>query len=283
MCKLIRGKKYKGGGATTTQTPTVPGWARGGLKTSFNDAGSNSILNRGLDPNTQLALGSNSIIDQSQQAALAAAQGQQNTVAGQQSLYNQLSNFGSSQDPALQAQLAQVAQLGNRNLQENIMPGLRTNSVMAGQAGSSRQGIAEGIAARGTAESIGSQQTQLLANANQNRLASLQAAGGLGGNLLQQQMAPSNTMNAVGMQQRDIQTQANQNQLLQQQAELQRLQGIGNLRNQAVAPFIGLTGATKTSGGGGSALQGAAGGAMAGAAFGPWGALAGGVLGAATA
>jgi hypothetical protein len=224
-------------------------------------------------------LGSNSVIDQSQQAALNAAQGQQNTVAGQQSLYNQLSNFGSSQDPVLQAQLAQAAQLGNRNLQENIMPGLRTNSVMAGQAGSSRQGIAEGIAARGTAESIGQQQTALLANANQNRLASLQAAGGLGGNLLQQQLAPSNTLNAVGMQQRDIQTQANQNQLLQQQAELQRLQGIGNLRNQAVAPFIGETGVTQT-GNDSSPLQGALGGAMAGSAFGPWGAAAGGVIGA---
>ncbi len=60
-------------------------------------------------------------------------------------------------NPYVQGMLDQQSSLLNRNLQENILPGIQSGAIGAGQLGSSRQGVAEGIAARGTQEALASQ------------------------------------------------------------------------------------------------------------------------------
>lgn len=57
------------------------------------------------------------------------------------------------QNPFLQGQVQQGQELINRNFQENIMPTIGSGAAGAGQRGSSRQGIAEGIASRSAIES----------------------------------------------------------------------------------------------------------------------------------
>lgn len=186
-----------------------------------------------------LVAGSNQNIEQGQQGALDAAQAQQGTVNQLQNTFGNLANYGSGNDQLLQNRLNDIATLSNRNLNENIMPSLRTGAVQAGQTGSSRQGIAEGIAARGAMEETARGQNNLLANAENQRLQAMQAAGQMGGNLLQQQLAPSATMNQVGMQQRGIQQDQMGENLMRQDAELARLTGLSNINSQTLAPLIG--------------------------------------------
>ncbi len=56
------------------------------------------------------------------------------------------------QSPGLTGQIEQGQELINRNLQENILPGIGSSAGMAGQMGGSRQGVAEGIASRAAIE-----------------------------------------------------------------------------------------------------------------------------------
>lgn len=180
-----------------------------------------------------LVAGSNEAIDMGQQALMNAAQGGMGQLgqAGSQALQG----FLQGDSPILQQRLQDIASMGTRNLNENLLPGIRTGAVQAGQAGSSRHGIAEGIAARGAAEAVTRGQTDLLANAERQRQAAIGQIGGVQQNLAQ----PGLTMGAVGAQQRDIQQQQMQEGLLRQQAELQRLGGLGNMIQQQAAPQIG--------------------------------------------
>lgn len=60
-------------------------------------------------------------------------------------------------NPYVQAMLEQQSNLLGRNFQENLLPGIQSGAIGAGQLGSSRQGVAEGLAARGTQEALASQ------------------------------------------------------------------------------------------------------------------------------
>lgn len=250
------GSKSKKQSQTSTSMPIVPSWAQQGLQNTFNQAG--QTLGQSFVGNNPLVAGTNQDITASWDAGRQAAQAQQGTLAQQQNIFGNLQAYGNAtQDSVLQQRLQDIANLTNRNLSENILPGLRTGAVQAGQAGSSRQGIAEGIAARGAAEQATRSQTDLLANAEAQRLSALQAAGQMGGNLLQQQTMPATTLGAIGAQQRDIQNQLNQEGLMRQNAELARLSGLAGIQTTAASPMIGQT-TTQTSkggGGGGGLLQ----------------------------
>lgn len=60
---------------------------------------------------------------------------------------------GGQQNPELMAQIEQGQGMINENLTENILPALGMNATAMGQRGSSRQGIAEGLAVRGAMDS----------------------------------------------------------------------------------------------------------------------------------
>lgn len=67
-----------------------------------------------------------------------------------------------------------------RQFQEQVLPSIGHAAVAAGQVGGSRQGVAQGIAARGLTERIGDVSTQLAENERLRALQAQQAAMGLG-------------------------------------------------------------------------------------------------------
>lgn len=60
-----------------------------------------------------------------------------------------LQGFAQQNNPYLGSQLQQFGQNIGQNLRENILPAIGGNFAQAGQRGSSRQGVAEGMAAQG--------------------------------------------------------------------------------------------------------------------------------------
>ncbi len=101
-------------------------------------------------------------------------------------------------NPYVQGMLEQQANLLNRNLMENLIPGAEMGAIGAGQFGGSRQGIAEGIAMRGTQEALANQaaQTQMdayLAGLGQQRYG-LSAAPGMASF----GMMPADVLSGVG-------------------------------------------------------------------------------------
>jgi len=66
---------------------------------------------------------------------------------------------------------------------EQVLPSIRSGAIGAGQMGSSRQGVAEGIASRGYMDTVGDITAQMGNQAYGQGLQAMQAAGGLGGQL----------------------------------------------------------------------------------------------------
>ena len=73
-----------------------------------------------------------------------------------------VANIGSYMSPYTQAVTDQIAKLGARNLQENLLPGVSDQFIKAGQFGSSRMGEFGGRALRDTQEAVLNQQAQAL-------------------------------------------------------------------------------------------------------------------------
>lgn len=108
-------------------------------------------------------------------------------IANTQSAWSRALNADDvANNPLVQGQLQVNQNLLNRNLQENILPSLGDQAIRAGGYGGSGQGVAEGIAARGTQEAL----------ANQNATTMLQAYGqGLGA----QSNAMGQSQNQLGL------------------------------------------------------------------------------------
>ncbi len=102
-------------------------------------------------------------------------------------------------NPYVQGMLEQQANLLNRNLMENLIPGAEMGAIGAGQFGGSRQKIiAEGIAMRGTQEALANQAAQIqmdayLAGLGQQRYG-LSAAPGMASF----GMMPADVLSGVG-------------------------------------------------------------------------------------
>jgi len=86
----------------------------------------------------------------------------------------------STLDPVVNSALTRMSQ----NFIAQVMPGLRNEAVAAGQYGSSRQGIAEGLATRGLAQSMGDMSANMYNNAyttaQQNMYGTANNMAGLG-------------------------------------------------------------------------------------------------------
>ena len=105
--------------------------------------------------------------------------------------YNFLSNAADvGQNPYVQDMMSQNARLLNRNFTEGLMPQIRGSSVGVNALGSSRQGIAEGLAARGTQEAISDANERLLLGAYGQGLGAQTSALGQTGSMLNNLMAP---------------------------------------------------------------------------------------------
>ncbi len=70
-------------------------------------------------------------------------------------------NTGYTPSPYLDQQAQGIMQLQNRNLQEQILPGVRSNAIAAGGFGDARHGVAEGLAMGRTNDAIAREVTNL--------------------------------------------------------------------------------------------------------------------------
>lgn len=171
--------------------------------------------------------------------------------------YDQYQNM---QDQNLQGAIGAGLRQINQNFNENIMPSINTGAALSGTSGGSRQGVAQGIAARG-ANQTAADFTQKMQSQNFNQMqgrnlqaqqageqSQLGAFQGMGANAALQNQAQQGAMgSAPGLSNLGFGTQ------------------YGNLQN-----FSGLVGAptvlgggSQTHGGAGEAIQGGAGALMA--------------------
>jgi len=118
----------------------------------------------------------------------------QNPYQSQQ--YQDIISGSVANNPVLQAQIEMGQADINRNLQENIMPGIATGAVATGNTGSTRRGVAEGIAARGAMEQGSDLATMLQTNAYNQAIS--QAGQWAGGEQFGQQAGMSGAQLGAG-------------------------------------------------------------------------------------
>jgi len=128
----------------------------------FNNAG-RGMLNRG---EAGVLRGGQEAFDQSQQYG-------QYGQAGA----NMLGQYANPNNPYVQQQIGQLGQNIGQNLQRNILPGINQGFAGAQQRGSSRHGIAQGLALQGAQQQFQEGATGLYSNAyNQGQQAANQLA-----------------------------------------------------------------------------------------------------------
>jgi hypothetical protein len=172
-----------------------------------------------------------------------------------------------------------------QNLAENIMPQITNDAVSTGGVGSSRQGIAQGLAAGRTQQAIGDTTAKIYGDAYSKGLDTFGRTLALAPQTIQAGAMPAQFAGAAGEFQRQYEQSlidaAMQQWAFEQQAPWANL---AQYQGAVTGNYGGTTTATSTPNQArGSRWGSALGGALSGfAAGGPWGALAGGVLGAAT-
>lgn len=151
-----------GGGLLASLGATMNGGSNlSGIGNSFLNANGGQILNNGYA--TSNALANDQYSAPTMQAAQVQAPSQNNIdLSGS---YNRFINGAPGANPYLDQSIQgtidqnrlgfqQLQDDSTKNLMQNVLPSIRSNSVLAGQYGGSRQGVAEGNA-------IGTQQTEL--------------------------------------------------------------------------------------------------------------------------
>lgn len=146
---------------------------------------------------------------------------------------------GQVNNPYLDAQADNITKRLNRNLQENVLPGIGQGATMAGQYGGSRQGIAQGKAIGDTQDNLANSLTNMYGSANeaaQNRMST--AASNLSGIGAQVGMANAGFQNqasqfgANAANQASLANASAQNQNNQFNAGQSNAYGIANMGNQ---------------------------------------------------
>ncbi len=105
-------------------------------------------------------------------------------------------------NPYVNAMIDQQASGLNRNLQENLLPSITDQYVGAGQLGSTRQGVAEGIALRGTQEALADATAKTQLGAYGQGLGQQANAMRMTPQMMQQGMMPGQIMGSIGSQYR---------------------------------------------------------------------------------
>lgn len=118
---------------------------------------------------------------------------------GMQAARNLLNAGDPSSNPYFQGALESAIRPVAQQFNEQVMPGIRRNAIAAGQAGGSRQGIAEGIAGRGFADAIGDIATNMGNQAYGQGLQAMQAGGGLASGLLDQGLGAAGNAAQLGL------------------------------------------------------------------------------------
>jgi len=122
--------------------------------------------------------------------------------AAQQAQLSALQAPDVANNPYLSAQADVIQNRLGRNFNEQLMPGIRDQMMGAGQTGSSRHGVAQGIAARGTQEALGSSLADLYGGAYGQGLQAQSAAMGMSPQMAQLGMMPGQVQQQIGGQMR---------------------------------------------------------------------------------
>jgi len=175
-----------------------------------------------------------------------------------------LNSPDAANNPYVQNMMQSNQFLANRNLNENLLPQIASGAMAAGQVGGSRQGIAEGLAMRGTQEALANANASTMMDAYGKGLGAQQGALALSPQTMAMGMQPMDIMSQVGQYNTGIDSQAlgadmdrwNYNQAL----PWENLGKYSNIVSQA--PW----GSSSTAEGGGSSpISGAIGGGLLGA------------------
>ena len=249
-----------GGGSTTTETKINENLADSGR---MSNAGAQSLYSQGTSGIYQggRLAEQDALIRQSQEEQLQlSGQGGdlRNMVGQQQNAYSGLLGAGDINNSLTQRQIGDLADTVGENFNRVIMPSINQGATGAGQFGSSRQGVAQGIAAGDAANAISRGATQALLGGQQTALqAQSLAPSSIGLGLL-----PSQVQQDVGNQRTDL-AQNELNDDIQQfnaprQAELQNLQQFNQLLGSNPLMGESTTTTSTESGGMGQALLGGA-------------------------
>jgi len=193
----------------------------------FAKTGAEDVMRGHFDSNFGPVAGINT-----PQANLVAARAAQGRLDPTDALLRTLT--GRPDNPYLDKQASAITANLTRNLNENVMPGLRSEALLSGQYGGSRQGIAEGLAASRLNQDLAPALTGLYGGAYesaQNRMAGT-------ANALNQQ-AVQNAQTNAGLNMQGQQFNANlglqnNSQMLQKNAQNlnNRMQGLNILGTQ---------------------------------------------------
>jgi hypothetical protein len=168
-----------------------------------------------------------------------------------------------------------------QDFNDKTVPALRSNFVQSGQVGSSRQGIAEGLAAQGVARASADSNANIQGEAYKNGLSAYTSALAQAPQLMQAGMMPAQALATVGESQRGFEQDKIDEEISRNDfAQNEEWNRLANYM-QMISGNWGGTSTSTAPKQGGSALQKALGGGLAGfATGGPWGALAGAAGGA---
>lgn len=123
-------------------------------------------------------------------------------TGGQINAMNQLAAAGDpSTNPYFQQALQSAIRPVTEQYQEQVIPGIRQGAQDAGQMGGSRQGVAEGIAARGYQNTVGDISANMGNAAYAQGLNALQASGQLGQGLTNQGLSALGSAGSLGANQ----------------------------------------------------------------------------------
>lgn len=180
-----------------------------GLNQLYGNAG--NLFNQYQNNPQSLIAGFTQPQVQGQQQALDTASGPLSQLAGQgNQAFGQALNVDPSQSPYYQSALQSSFNPFVRNFLQSILPGIRSEAVGVGQAGSSRQGIAQGLASQGLLQQLGDITSNTANNAYNTGIQSRLSALGLLPQIQQSNLLPSNVYQQIGQQQQ-AQNQQNLN------------------------------------------------------------------------
>lgn len=254
----------------------------------------NYLKNPPTLPNYSTVLPFNQLQSQAQQGAVNMANGPlSGFTSGMMDISNWLNSSGGlGQNPYMEAAVAGAARPLQENLTGTALPAIRSESILGGQYGGTRQDTAEVRAIRDTNRQIGDMSSKMYSDAYQQGLDRMVKNLALAPQTAALGMYPSQVLEGVGGQQYARDTAATQEQYNKQMLSQQ----LPMLTAQQVLSIMMGTGtgtsttSSQPSGGIGSAITGGLGGAATfgglsalpglSALGGPWGLAAGAGLGA---
>lgn len=175
-------------------------------------------------------VGFNPTQQQGQQMALDTA-GDQGATTSSAAAMNRRFTAGEFLDPgsnpALQAYMKSATQPIQQNLVESTLPALRSEDLLTGNIGGTREGVAQGRAAEGASRAIGATTSSIANEGYKSGLDATLKAMGFAPTIAQAENIPAATVSAVGdVQQQQAQREADTaNQIANYDAWLPYIQG----------------------------------------------------------